>query len=238
VTYPRIECVVFDIDDTLYLEKDYVRSGFAAVGAWAQARHGITSFSERCWNAFEAGARHNIFDDVLASYGFVEGAGGDLVAELVERYRRHPPSISLLPDADGALYRLSGFFRLAAVSDGPLDSQRAKVRALSLMGRLEPIVLTEELGHGRGKPNPAAFRLIEDRWEVGGDRCVYVADNPVKDFQAPAALGWRTVRVRRTGGLHEKAPSGPDVDFEVATLAPLDFDEIVLSAVDLRFQPR
>ena len=230
--------MVFDIDDTLYMEMDYLRSGFAAVGAWAETRLGLTSFSERCWLSFETGARHSIFDDVLASYGFAEADERDLVAALVERYRRHPPSISLLPDADAALRRLHGLFHLAAVSDGPLDSQRAKVRALGLMGRLEPIVLTEELGRGRGKPNPAAFRLIEDRLEVGGDRCVYVADNPVKDFQAPAALGWRTVRVRRRGGLHEKAPSGPDVDFEVATLAPLDFDEIVLSFGDLRSQPR
>src|SRR5207302_9076607 len=29
-------CVVFDIDDTLYLERDYVRSGFRAVGTWAE----------------------------------------------------------------------------------------------------------------------------------------------------------------------------------------------------------
>ena len=30
--------VVLDIDDTLYLERDYVRSGFAAVGTWARDR--------------------------------------------------------------------------------------------------------------------------------------------------------------------------------------------------------
>ena len=28
-----VDVVVFDLDDTLYLERDYVRSGFRAVGA-------------------------------------------------------------------------------------------------------------------------------------------------------------------------------------------------------------
>ena len=30
----------------------------------------------------------------------------------------------------------------------------------------------------------------------------FLADNPAKDFQAPDALGWRTLRIRRPGGLH------------------------------------
>ena len=34
--------VVFDIDDTLYLERDYVRSGFTAAGAWARTELGLS----------------------------------------------------------------------------------------------------------------------------------------------------------------------------------------------------
>jgi len=33
----------------------------------------------------------------------------------------------------------------------------------------------------------------------------YVADNPLKDFAGPGALGWLTVRVRRPDGLHYAA---------------------------------
>ena len=38
-------CVVFDIDDTLYLERDYVLSGFAAVGPWARDWLAIPDFA-------------------------------------------------------------------------------------------------------------------------------------------------------------------------------------------------
>jgi putative hydrolase of the HAD superfamily len=50
---------------------------------------------------------------------------------------------------------------------------------------------------------------------------VYVADNPAKDFVAPRALGWATVRVRRAGSLHQRVESGPDVDREVTDLGDL-----------------
>ncbi len=49
-----------------------------------------------------------------------------------------------------------------------------------------------------------------------------MADNPAKDFVAPHRLGWRTVRVRRAGGLHAEEPSGADVDVEIAGLGELD----------------
>ena len=61
--------VVLDIDDTLYLERDYVRSGFAAVGAWAQDELGVDGLGDRAWAAVEAGTRRTIFDEALAASG-------------------------------------------------------------------------------------------------------------------------------------------------------------------------
>jgi putative hydrolase of the HAD superfamily len=34
------------------------------------------------------------------------------------------------------------------------------------------------------------------------EQCVYIADNPIKDFISPNRLGWRTIRIRRSGGIH------------------------------------
>jgi putative hydrolase of the HAD superfamily len=209
---------VFDIDDTLYLERDYIRSGFAEVARWAEIEFGLRGFFDRCWDAFQAGVRGRIFDLAVTAYADVDPR---IVARLIERYRSHTPAIALLPDADWALRRLSGSYRIAALSDGPIDSQRAKVQALGLVGRLDPIVLTEDFGPGHGKPAPEAFRLIEEQVRSAGAACCYVADNPSKDFMGPADLGWRTVRVRRPGGLHHDDASGSDVDVEVHDLSTL-----------------
>lgn len=212
--------LVLDIDDTLYLERDYVRSGFTAVGAWGQRELGVDDLGERAWAAFTAGSRGTIFDEALGAAG-VE-VTPDLVPRLVDVYRSHTPAIELLADVRAWLDGRAAHIELAVVTDGPRASQRAKAEALLLARWAGHIVFTEELGPGRGKPHPAAFEHLEQVTELSGDRCAYVADNPAKDFVAPRRLGWRTVRVRRPGGLHAGVASGDDVDVEIASLADLD----------------
>jgi putative hydrolase of the HAD superfamily len=212
--------VVLDIDDTLYLERDYVRSGFSAVDAWARNELGVDGLGERAWAAFESGVRRTIFDEALAGVG-VDGAP-NLVPRLVEVYRSHVPTIEMLADARDWLDGLAPHIAVAVVTDGPLASQQAKAEALVIARWADLVVFTESLGPGQGKPHPAAFEHLERELGVSGDRCAYVADNPAKDFVAPHRLGWRTVRVRRPGGLHAEVPSGEDVDAEITSLADLD----------------
>lgn len=210
-------CVVFDVDDTLYLERDYVRSGFTAVEEWLRSRRRLDGFADRAWRRFEAGGRGDIFDRTLTD--LTGAADGQLVAQLVQVYRSHVPSIQLLPDADACMGALStGGARLAVITDGPAVSQRAKIKALGLPTRCDPIIVTAELGGDAGKPSPKSFERVMQLASVSGRRCIYVADNPAKDFKAPRALGWTTVRVRRIAGLHASAESGSDVDLEVPDL--------------------
>lgn len=216
---PADRCVVFDIDDTLYLERDYVRSGFEAVGAWAATALGLPGIGGRAWAEFEAGRRGDVFDRILAACGLAPDPA--VVRAMVEVYRRHAPGIVLLDDARACLDVLARRARLAVVSDGPLESQAAKVRALELSRWAAPVILTASLGPGRGKPHPHAFELVERETACSGPSCAYVADNPSKDFAGPASLGWVTVRVRRREGLHAAAPSGRDVRHELDSLAPL-----------------
>ncbi|MCZ7645160.1 MAG: HAD family hydrolase [Planctomycetota bacterium] len=212
-------CVVFDVDDTLYLERDYVRSGFEAAGRWAAEAWGLPDFAPRAWRLFEAGVRGNTFNAVLEAAGLEPAP--ERVKELVKRYREHEPRIALCPDAEACLMALHGRAALAVVTDGPAASQRAKVEALGLARWCDPLVLTAELGEGFGKPHPRAFERVAEAAGCAGQACVYVADNVTKDFQGPKALGWRTVRVRRPGALHAELPSGPEVDVELPDLAGL-----------------
>jgi putative hydrolase of the HAD superfamily len=211
---------VFDIDDTLYMERDYVRSGFAAIGAWARRDLGVSDLEDRAWAAFEAGVRGRIFDEALVACGVP--ANGSLVPRLVDIYRSHTPAIELLDDVIAWLSARPSDVALAVLSDGPLVSQRAKAAALGLAGWANPIVFTETLGPGCGKPHPAAFECVEAATGMEGASCAYVADNPAKDFAGPRGRGWRTVRVRRTGSLHDAVASGDDVDAEVSGFTALD----------------
>jgi putative hydrolase of the HAD superfamily len=215
-----VRCVVFDLDDTLFLERDYVRSGFFAVGRWMLDQRGVEGFGERCWTEFDHGTRGDVFDHVLDQLGVATDPG--LVPRLVEVYRSHEPTVRMLPDAAAALSDLEGRVALAAVTDGPLASQQAKARAVGAVGRLDPIVYTAELDVT--KPDMRAFTPVEAARGVRGAECVYVADNPHKDFIGPRRLGWGTIRVRRRQSLHAAVDSGDAVDLELGNLATLAAD--------------
>jgi putative hydrolase of the HAD superfamily len=220
VTRSKPRYLVFDIDDTLYLERDYVRSGFQAVASLVQSRIGVTDFFDHAWRAFEAGIRQHVFDVALAECGI--DAEPELMGALVKRYRGHHPKIELLPDARDCLARLHGKVEMAALTDGPLESQRAKAEALGLVRWLAPIVFTDALGPGSRKPGLTGFELIEDQMGGADALYAYVADNPAKDFVGPASLGWKTVRVRRPASLHWSAGSGAGVDAEIQDLSGLE----------------
>lgn len=193
-------CVVLDIDDTLYLERDYVRSGFKAVSTVLAERMGAAGFFEVAWGLFLEGRRGRIFDEGIEAMGIPPDPR--LVSELVTVYRTHSPEITLLPDSQSFLEWVRKRARMAAITDGPLESQQAKARALGLSSVASPIIYTALYGDGYSKPHPRAFLEVEAATGCSGGKCVYIADNPQKDFDSPLSLGWKSIRIRRPLSLH------------------------------------
>jgi len=220
-----VRVIVFDLDDTLYPERQYALSAFAAAGQFLEKTRGVAGLGESAASLFAQGARRNVYDLALRSLGFAEENG--LVRELVEAHRHHAPAIALSPDAERFISRAerSGF-SLALVSDGWLRTQELKVEALSLSGRLNPVILTDIWGREHWKPSPRGFQAVMAQHSGLPAEYIYVGDNPAKDFIAPKALGWRTLRIRRPDGEHYR--------MEASTLAATaESETTTLDAVDL-----
>ena len=215
--------VVLDMDDTLFLERDYVFSGFSAVDAVVAKEHGLKGFSEYAWRLFCAGVRGRIFDEALKEMG-VELQSAS-VAELVAVYRSHLPRITLTTDSFRFLNaaRRQGV-RIALVSDGVLVAQKAKVRALGLETFISPIVLTDAFGRDAWKPSFRGYLEVFERLGGTHRNYVYIGDNPNKDFIAPNALGWRTIRIRRPQGEYALASALREDDAPQREIA--SFDEL------------
>lgn len=212
---------VFDIDDTLYLEREYVISGFQAVGRWLSEVHGVGTFAEAAVKRFELGARGNIFDLALRDVGIE--ADDRLIAQMVERYRTHLPAISMLADASSFIERVAGKAQIGVISDGPVESQSRKVVALGLTSFARAVFLTDQWGVQFRKPHERAFVEVEAALNLERERLIYVADNPAKDFEAPRKRGWQTIRMRRRGGQHHHVAMQRDlVDMEVSSFAAIE----------------
>ena len=102
-----ITTVVFDLDDTLYDELEYCRSGFAAVAEFLAGPAGAPC-AERIfaalWGQFTAGNHTKTFNAALDELGL--SYDDELVRELVGVYRTHTPRIALPQDSRDVLWLL------------------------------------------------------------------------------------------------------------------------------------
>ena len=64
-----IKIIVFDVDDTVFPDREFVRSGFQAVGEWILNKYAVPGFFEVAWKFFAQGNRGKIFNLVLAEMG-------------------------------------------------------------------------------------------------------------------------------------------------------------------------
>lgn len=198
-----VEGVIFDMDDTLYLEQEYVLSGFRAVAEFLAAHGGgsAEALYAHMTKQFKHGNRRAVFDDVLATWPQLQLQTS--VDELVQTYREHDPDIHPLPGIVDMLEDMRGKgTRIGLISDGFLIAQQTKFRALSIEHLFDLVVFTDSWGREYWKPHPRAFEATAAALSITGSKLVYVGDNPFKDFTAPLKLGWQTVRLRLPGQLH------------------------------------
>lgn len=220
-----IAAVVFDLDDTLYPERQYVLSGFAAVAeAFRDQLGDVAKTRADMQRLFDPNRRKRVFNELLAERGLSDSAETNgLVGRMLETYRSHKPKITLHADADTVLARFGERYKIGLITDGRPVQQQAKIDALNLRTRFDEIIVTGELGADCAKPSPAAFELIATRLGAAHAQCVYVADNPAKDFVGPNALGWMTVHVDRPDGIYrnESSPVTGAPDHKVDSLDAL-----------------
>lgn len=203
-----IRAVVFDLDDTLYPEREFVQSGFRAVSSYLQKRRIINDdVYPLLWKKFCDGIRGTIFNDVLCE---LKGEVDDcLIGTLVSVYRNHMPDIRLYPDALSILQWCAAHYRTGLLSDGPANTQQNKIIALNIRSFFNAVILTDSLGREFWKPHHAGYEKLGAVLSVRPQECLYVGDNPQKDFIGAKKLGWMTVHVHRPDGIYAHV-SEPD----------------------------
>ena len=202
-----ITAVVFDLDDTLYDEIDYCRSGFTVAAEYLAQK--LTSADavrifDALWNQFAAGNRTRTFNGALEQLQI--DYDDNLIEKLIQLYRSHEPDITLPEDSRDVLEQLTGKYTLGLLTDGFLPAQKLKVHALGVEKYFKSIIYTEQLGRQFWKPAPEGFLKLLEELNEKPQNTAYVADNPKKDFIAPNKLGSATIQLTRPARIHTGTP--------------------------------
>jgi putative hydrolase of the HAD superfamily len=193
---------VFDLDDTLYKERNYAVSALQYAGNLLEMLYQVQGATEALLGGFAEGET-NVIGEYCRSVGISESARDQVLAAM----RGHMPSISMDSAAAAFVNALrASHSAFGILTDGRSITQRAKIHALGLLDAAH-LGISEEAGFS--KPDPRCYQQFERVF--GSATYVYVGDNPRKDFVAANALGWVTVMVASDGtNIHDQTlPDDP-----------------------------
>ena len=188
---------IFDLDDTLYREHDYVLSGLRAVAEHVsrelrRRRTGAALYATMRTEFLEHG-RGNVFQRCVERHNLRITPRSMLMV-----YQHHTPrGLHLYDDARRLLDRLPNDYGI--VSNSPAEIGVAKLAALGLDC---PAVWGAQKKH----VNSVGFRSMAAWLGARYDDCVYVGDDPRYDFMRPRTMGWWTIRIVRDYGDNMQTP--------------------------------
>jgi len=174
--------IVFDLDDTLFSEKEYFFSGISYVEEFISSTYKIP-FTGEILKAYKEGVK-----DLWGWTCKKLGLKLETKESFIWLYRNHIPKINLLPGIYDLIKKLNELnAKIVILTDGRSVSQRLKINALNL--DFIPIYISEE--YSSNKPEKERFLKIQNRWK--GYKFAYVGDNASKDFLAPKDLNWLSI---------------------------------------------
>lgn len=218
-----LRAILFDLDDTLYEERQFFRSGFLAVAEWLEQR-GVgprIPTAELLEHFHQHDGREDVFQKLAVSLAFPS----EWVPELVSVFRAHKPDIQLADDVREVLPRLRRQHKLGCVTDGWASVQRAKLEVLGVDSLLDVVVVADDYGRERWKPHSFPFQKCCELLGAAPADSMFVGDNPDRDILGARNAGLSAVRIRRAGGYFARLDSSvaePGVDLEVQSLVELE----------------
>lgn len=226
--------VAFDIDDTLYKEREYVMSARRYISEQIARKYGdrypqltpealmkvMEPYSVHGPGAFDALVEF-LPPEVSRDYGGIP--------QMVRDYRTHPyPAITLRPDAEKLLRRLKAEgIATAIITDGTVRTQTSKARALGVTQLVSPALISVSEAVGSEKYSPLPFLRIMALMP-GVKKYVYIADNVAKDFYWPRRLGWLTIALSDI----ENENIFPQIIAPAPNNTPAHFPELVVKSLD------
>ena len=185
--------ILFDLDDTLYGYRAFVRSGFRALASRLAVERGLPARAVlRVLRQALVGGAHGRELQVLCDRFALPLS---LVPSFTAIIREHAPALTLPHESRHVLQALAANWRVGIVTNGSAHIQRRKVAALGVERYVDTVVYATEHGDFTGKPSAAAFETALARLSVEPASAVFVGDDWQADMVGASAVGMHTIHL-------------------------------------------
>jgi len=186
--------LIFDLDETIYDEKDFIFGGFSAVSKYLKNNYGLDDKKTLSFMIKKLKlTRNNIFDSLLNENKIYSAK---LIKKCVSIYRHHKPNISIYNDARKFLETFKEIPKYI-LTDGNKLVQNSKIISLNLDKYFKKCLITHRYGMENSKPSTYCFNKIAQYENVQPNDIVYIGDDPRKDFVNIKKEGFKTIRLLR-----------------------------------------
>jgi putative hydrolase of the HAD superfamily len=211
------DLIVFDLDDTIYKEIDFLYSAFREIASVVRPSNTNASFEFMKHLYTE---RKDVFEGIIKAF-----APKLTKNDLLKIYRNHWPDINLSPGVVDVLNALKIYdVPMSLLTNGRSLTQRNKIRSLGIDGYFQDIIISEEFGSE--KPCKRNYQYFENKYT--DKKKTYIGDNFSKDFSVPNMFGWNTI------GLID---DGRNIHKQVFTLGCKSLPKVTIkSFADIRIQ--
>ncbi len=172
--------IVFDLDDTLYYELDYLISAYKEIALFLDRKQHKFVFY-LMFSMYRN--KLNVFDFLCKKYEVSKDV-------LFEMYLNHQPKIKL---SDGVLDTFKKIKqkkgKIGIITDGRKVTQRNKIKSLGINNYVDFVSISEEIGFE--KPHYFPFENMTNKLQCS--KYYYIADNVRKDFVTPNKMNWETI---------------------------------------------
>ncbi|MCC6290305.1 MAG: HAD family hydrolase [Chitinophagaceae bacterium] len=193
---------IFDLDDTLYSEIDFLISGYKHIIKGLPILNNPKEIFDEMLNRYQQ--EQDVFDWLVKKLS--EENLHTIKNNFIQQYRYHVPDIHLREDAAMFLRQIQNKHMPAGlITDGRSITQRNKLNALGLTTFFADIIISEEFGSE--KPNPNNYLFFAQKYP--GYNFCFIGDNTSKDFIVPKQLGWKFYCIKDSGfNIHPQNFSG------------------------------
>jgi putative hydrolase of the HAD superfamily len=185
--------IVFDLDDTLYKEIEFVKSAYREIARIIELQIGIYIYDELIKLFTE---KENVFETILSKYSIKLS-----LQDLIDIYRYHIPIITPIKEIMNFINRNKNIVHaFSLITDGKSVTQRNKLSALGLTNLFNNnVFISQEVGFD--KLNEYSFLEIIKKFPR--KKFIYFADNAKKDFIIANKLGWVTYQIQDKNNIHD-----------------------------------
>lgn len=192
--------VVFDLDDTLYKEIDFLKSAYLEIAKVVHLDAYEELYNLMLDNYYKS---INVFDWLTKNY-----ESSPSKQNLIELYRNHSPNIRLSKGVSDFIKQLKNSKTpIGLITDGRSVTQRNKLRSLGIINLFEDKLISEEFGSE--KPSIENYLHYQNKFK-SIDNFYYIGDNFTKDFVSPNKLKWDTIGLIDDGSnIHKQSKEVP-----------------------------